>query len=519
MNETILLDGQRLTLEQIETAARGEASLSLNPEAKKRVERSAGIVSQLASSRERVYGVNTGFGAFASRRIKPTESAYLSHNLILSHSAGVGPPFPKDVVRAAMLIRANTLAHGYSGVRPEIIETILGMLQEQVTPYIPSRGSLGSSGDLAPLAHMAIVFSKGPGTEEDGPSGKAWHDGRLMSGSEAMEAAGLTRLRLAPKEGLALTNGATFSAALLALGCQDGECLLRTAEIAAGMALEALLGVSHAFDDRLHSARPHPGQMAVAARIRSLTAGSQFMDASGRIHDAYSLRCIPQIIGPAWEILDFARAVATREVNAATDNPLLFGKEAVSGGNFHGEPLGLAADYLKIALAEVGALSERRLFRLVTGHTNAGLPPMLVGRHEDAGLHSGMMMLQYTAASLVLENQTLAVPNSLQSLPTSAGQEDLNANSTTAGQNLARVQKNLRRIIALELLTAAKALDLRREQMPEARMGPGSAAAHRCIRGLVPFRAADYPMTDDVESVAKLVGERRIVEAVAEAMG
>jgi histidine ammonia-lyase len=326
-----------------------------------------------------------------------------------------------------------------------------------------------------------------------------------MSGAEAMQAATLARLVLGPKEGLALTNGATFAAALLALACVDVERLLHAVEIATAMALEAILGASAAFDERVHQARPHPGQRAVAARVRALTVGSTLLDRAGRVQDAYSLRCSPQIIGPAWEILDFVRGIARRELNSATDNPLLFGGQVLSGGNFHGEPLGLAADYLKIALSEVGAASERRGFRLLDGRSSAGLPPMLVARNQDAGLNSGLMMLQYSAASLCLENQSLAVPDTVRSLPTSAGQEDHNANATTAARHLADVVANLRHILAIELLINAQALDLRMESLPQARPGSGVAAAHALIREVVPFRREDHPLGPDIESVSALI--------------
>jgi histidine ammonia-lyase len=435
--DPIILDGHNLTLGHVEAAARRGAAAQLDPGAHRRVQASAEDLQRLAHSEEPIYGVNTGFGVFADRRIDASQAARLSRNLILSHAVAVGPAFPSDVVRAAMLIRANTLAHGHSGVRPQVINTLLAMLRHEVTPYVPSQGSLGSSGDLAPMAHLALVLSTGLDGSEAEPSGQAWHAGRLMAGSEAMAAAGIPRLALGPKEGLALTNGATFSTAILALACVDAQRLLRVAEIGSAMALEALLGLSSALDDRLHRARPHPGQVAVAQRLRSLTHGSTLLDSTDRVQDAYSLRCTPQVIGPAWDILAFTRKTVTCEMNAATDNPLVFGHEALSGGTFHGEPIGLAADYLKIALTEVGALAERRAFRLITGATNAGLPPMLVSQPEEAGLQSGLMMLQYTAASLALENQGLASPDSVRSLPTSAGQEDHNANATSAAPGTA----------------------------------------------------------------------------------
>jgi histidine ammonia-lyase len=446
--------------------------------------------------------VNTGFGVFANRRIDRADLADLSRNLILSHAVGAGEPFSEDVIRAAMLIRANTLALGVSGVRPEIVETLLAMLATRVTPWVPSQGSLGSSGDLAPLAHLALVMT----AESDSPQGgQAWLRGTLMPGARAMREAGLRPIRLGPKEGLALTNGATFAAALLGLGCIDARLFLEAAESAAALSAEALLARSSAWHPELHAARPHPGQSRVALRLRSLTSGGDLVDSGDSVQDAYSLRCIPQVVGPAWDILEFCGEVARREINSATDNPLLLSGSAVSGGNFHGEPVGLAADYLKIALAEVGALAERRVFRLLSSHTNAGLPGMLVARPEAAGLQSGYMMLQYTAASLVLENQGLAMPASVFSLPTSADQEDHNANATTAGRNLASMLANLRRIVAIELLTAAQALDLRLRSRPGSRAGKGTAAILDLVRSVAPFAEADDVSTPFVEQLEALV--------------
>ncbi len=518
MAHEIVLDGMHLSLEEVESVARGDAKITLGEDAFRRVERSSRMVKELSKSDVPVYGVNTGFGVFAVERIDPAQSASVSHNLLLSHSAGVGPPYPEDVVRAAILIRANTLARGHSGVRPAVVQTLLKMLEGHVTPCIPSKGSVGSSGDLAPLAHLSIVLAEDPNPGRASSSGFAWQGGELLSGEQAMSRAGIPRIQLGPKEGLALTNGATFSAALLALACCDAERALKAAEIAAAMSLEALLGSSKAFDERLHAARPHPGQIAVASRIRSLTKGSNLLDTSGLVQDAYSLRCIPQIIGPAWEILEFVKGIAFREINSATDNPLLFDSEAIAGGNFHGEAIGLAADYLKVALAEVGALSERRLYRLVSEHTNLGLPAMLVRHKKDAGLNSGLMMLQYSAASLVLENQSLATPNSLHSLPTSAGLEDLNANSTTAARTLNALLENLFWIVAMEFIAATQGLDLRLESLDGASMGRGTRAAHNLVREAVPLRDEDHPLAGDIETIAGLAKGSRIIQAVEQAL-
>jgi histidine ammonia-lyase len=517
--ETISIDGHSLTLDQIEAVARHNRSAELAPDTRTLVQDSAKKILNLANSEQALYGVNTGIGIFASQRIAPEEAIRLSRNLILSHLVGLGAPFAKDVVRATMLIRANTLAHGQSGVRPQIIDILLDMLAKDVTPYIPSQGSLGASGDLAPLAHLASVFSAPLEDDPEDYSGQAWYKDQLLSGAEAMAAVGLTRIRLGPKEGLAITNGATFSTALLALACIDAERVVRSAEIATALSLEALLGVSAAFDPRLHDARPYPGQVEVASRIRALTLESDLLDADERVQDAYSLRCVPQILGPVWDTLSFAKKIVAIEINSATDNPLIFGGQALSGGNFHGEPIGLAADYLKLALSKVGSLSERRIFRLTAEHTSGGLPPMLVAHPEKAGIYSGLMMLQYTAASLTLENQSLATPDTLHSIPTSAGQEDLNPNATTAARHLTEVIDNLWKIVAIELIVAAQALDLRLQSMPQAKPGVGTAAAHQYIRKFVPFRAIDKPFTEVIEALSKILCNGDLIKTVEKAVG
>lgn len=515
-HEVVLLDGHNLTLEQVESVSRHGVQVELSSTARSKVQESAETLQHLVASDTPVYGVNTGFGIFADRKIDHEQSLELSRNLILSHAVGTGPHFSEDIVRAAMLIRANTLARGHSGVRPLIIDTLLSLLNQRLIPIIPSQGSLGSSGDLAPLAHLALAISASPG-DQDAFDGEIWFQGERMSGSDAMSKARIKRPILGPKEGLALTNGATFSAALLSLACRDVRRLLLNAEIAAALSFEALLGVSGALDPRLHDVRPHPGQIAVAQRLRQLTNGSTLIDEEGRVQDAYSLRCTPQVIGPAWDTLRFVQETVSRELNAVTDNPLLFDDVALSGGNFHGEPIGLGADYLKIALHVVGALSERRVFRLISSDTNAGLPPMLVSKPEFAGLYSGMMMLQYTAASLTLENQALSFPDSIHSLPTSAGQEDFNSNSTTAGRHLLQIVSNLSRILAVELIAAAQALDLRLEQRPHAKPGTATAAVHERIRQTVPFSAKDSPMAEEIVTVARLILEGEFIRSAEEA--
>jgi len=511
----IIIDGNTLTLEQLEAVA-GGSPVALDAEARGRMLQSRAWVEEIVDSATPVYGINTGFGIFADRSIPPQATARLNRNLILSHAVGTGPVFPAEVVRAAMLIRANTLALGHSGARPEVVETLLEMLNRRVTPVIPSQGSLGSSGDLAPLSHLALVFTR---DEADLEEESGWADlgeapSQRLSGKEAMRRAGIERLVLGPKEGLAISNGATFSAALGALAVRRAQHLLDVAEVSLAMSLEAMLGASAAYDPRLHQARRHPGQIAVAERVRDLTEGSSLLDAAGRVQDAYSLRCAPQVQGAARDALEYAARVIENEINAATDNPLLFGPcHALSGGNFHGEPVGLALDFLAIAMAEVAAISERRIFRLTDAKLNAGLPPMLVDTPEDAGLNSGMMMPQYTAASLVLENATLAHPDSVHSLPTSAEQEDHNANSLTAARHAWQVLENTAHVLAIEVYCAGRALDLRLRQMPEARPGRGVAAAHARLRREVPYRPGDAWWGPEIERTRSLILQPEFLQA------
>jgi histidine ammonia-lyase len=501
----IQLDGNQLTIDQIASVARHGETVSLSTRALKRIQESRSWVDQMVMSETPVYGINTGFGIFSDRRISREDAALLSRNLILSHAVATGPELDKDVVRAAMLIRANTLAKGYSGIRPIVVETIIEMLNRGVTPMIPSQGSLGSSGDLAQLSHMALVFTT-YGGDLDEESGWAEFQGKRVSGKTAMERAGITRIILGAKEGLAVNNGATFSAAIAALSVYDAAILLGTASIALAMSLEALMGVLSAFDPRIHLVRNHLGQMAVAEQIRQLTQGSSLLGADGRIQDAYSLRCAPQVQGAAMDALVFIKDRIQREINAATDNPLIFGPgEAISGGNFHGEPIGMAMDFLSIALTEVASISERRTFRLTDGKLNADLPPMLVDTKEAAGLNSGMMMPQYTAASLVLESQTLASPDSVYSLPTSAEQEDHNANAMTAARHTAAIIQNTAHVLAIEIYCASRAMDLRLRQFPSAVMGVGVLAAHQKIREIVPYRPGDAWWGPEIEKVCEII--------------
>ena len=501
----IELDGHQLTIEQVAAVASGGEMVGLAEMGKRQIELSHQRLVKIIETGEPVYGINTGFGIFSDRKIPKDDMAKLSRNLILSHAVGTGPAFSEPVVRAAMLVRANTLTKGYSGVRLEIVQTILDLLNRNVTPVVPEQGSLGSSGDLCPLSHLALVFTTDD-ADREGESGQAIYNGKIMSGKAAMTAAGIDRIRLGAKEGLALNNGATFSAALAALNVIDAEHLLRTAEISLSMSLEAMLGCSSAFDPRLHEIRGHQGQIEVARNVLKIIRGSSLVDSGGKVQDAYSLRCAPQVQGAACETIAFVRKVIEREINAATDNPLIFDPGmAISGGNFHGEPIGMVMDFMGIALSEIAAISERRIFRLTDGKLNAGLPPMLVDRQEDAGLNSGLMMPQYTAASLVLENQTLASPDSVHSLPTSAEQEDHNANSMTAARHARKILENTRHVVAVELYSAARALDLRLRENPDGKMGVGTKKMYQKIRNEVAYQPGDTWWGPEIQKVKALI--------------
>lgn len=500
----IVLGKKLLTIEDLVRVARFYEPVELDEVASEKIYQSNQRLVRIIKSGKPVYGINTGFGIFADRQIKSEESEQLSRNLILSHAVGTGEPLKPEIVRAAMLVRANTLAQGYSGVRVEIVQTLLDMLNNGVTPIIPSQGSLGSSGDLCQLSHLALVFTTDQNDFEE-ESGQAIYQGKILTGKEAMNAAGIARIRLGAKEGLAINNGATFSAAIAALAVHEAEYLLGLSNKATALSLEALVGCSSAFDERIHKARGHAGQIETAATIRGLFKGSTLVDSQQRVQDAYSLRCAPQILGAALDTLSYAHSVVSTEINAATDNPLIFEDDVVlSGGNFHGEPVGMVMDFLGIAMSEAGAISERRTFRLTDGKLNQGLPPMLVDSFEAAGLNSGVMMPQYTAASLVLENQSLSTPDSVHSLPTSAEQEDHNANAMTAARHCLQIVENIQHILSVELFSAARAVDLRLRQQ-HGKLGTGTAVLYHKIRQCTPYQPGDALWGTEVDKIKQLV--------------
>jgi len=454
---------------------------------------SRAVIEDLVERGETVYGVTTGFGDLANVRIEPEQVAELQRNLVRSHTAGVGDPLPADVVRAMLVLRANALAVGLSGVRPALAELLCAMLNESVHPVIPSRGSVGASGDLAPLAHLAAVLI-GEG-EADTPTGP-------MSGADALSAAGLSPIELGAKEGLALLNGTQLMAGIAALVHHDGERLAASADVIGAMSLEAMEGTGAAFDEALIGARPHPGQVAAAAHLRELLVGSQIgashAGSPHRLQDAYSLRCMPQVHGAVRDALDQLGRVLAVEINAATDNPLVFADgRVISGGNFHGEPLALVIDYAKIALAELASISERRTARLVDAHLS-GLPAFL---SEAPGVQSGLMIVQYTAAALVNEMQTLAHPASVDTIPTSAAQEDHVSMGATGALHLREVLEKAETVLAIEALCAAQGLDFRAPMRP----GAGIARAHARLREGVPHLAEDRSPAPDIAAAVDLL--------------
>lgn len=496
-----------ISIAEVVNVARNMETVQLSSEVLERIQVSFERKELIASTGQPTYGINTGFGIFANQRIDTKDIERLNRNLVISHAVGVGHPLDDEVVRATMLIRAVTLSKGYSGVNPKIIQTLLEMLNKRVTPVIPNQGSLGSSGDLCPLSHLALVLSRDD-KDLDVESGEARFNGQCYTGKKAMAEAGIERVILGPKDGLAINNGATFSAAIAALSVFDAFHLLDIAEKAGAMSLEALLGCSDAFDARIHQARNQVGQIYTAKVIRDLVEQSTLIDSTDRVQDAYSLRCIPQVHGPVRDTVEFVKAIVEREINAVTDNPLIFdSSKALSGGNFHGEPVALAMDYLGIALCELGAISERRTFRLTDQKLSEGLPAMLM--QNDAGLNSGLMLPQYAAASLVLENQALATPDSVRSLPTSANQEDHNSNSMTAARHVREIIENLSQILSIELLTASQALSLRITS-GEGKPGLGTGKVYDKIREVVPFHKNDTIWGTEIRKINHMIKEHRI---------
>ncbi|MGI6345098.1 MAG: histidine ammonia-lyase [Bacillota bacterium] len=498
---TIYLDGESLTLEQVALVARNAVRVVLTDEARQKLARSRQLVEDMVNREAVVYGITTGFGMFSDTYIDREQTAQLQQNLIFSHACGVGEHLPLEVVRAAMLLRANSLAKGYSGVRQETVELLLELINREITPRVPAQGSLGASGDLAPLSHIALVLLG---------EGEAYYDGEVLPGGEALRRAGLAPLRLSSKEGLALINGTQVMLALLSLAVIDAQRLQQSALVTASLTAQALRGITAAYDARVSQVRPHPGQVLVAQGMRRLLDGSQLTTAPGelRVQDAYALRCIPQVHGAIYNAWRHVREVVETEINSTTDNPLVFAAEGdtISAGNFHGEPLALPADYLSIALAELANIAERRVERLVNPQLS-GLPAFLT---EHGGLNSGFMIAQYTAASLVSENKVLAHPASVDSIPSSANQEDHVSMGTIGARKLRRVAANTENVLAIEYLAAAQAVDL----LDRKGLSPLTEPAYQLLRERVAMMREDRILYPDIQQAAALIRSGQLLNAV-----
>lgn len=527
MSSQISIDGESLTFEQVVSVAYGKPGnphVALSNSAKTNITRCADAVQTLLDRSEIAYGITTGFGAFKDKIISREEVETLQRNVVLSHAVGVGKPFDTPTVRAIMLIRANTLARGFSGIRLETLELILEFLNRGVHPQIPEKGSLGASGDLAPLAHFACVLIG---------EGEAEFEGETLRGVEALNRAKLSPVTLAAKEGLALTNGTTVMTALGLLETWKARRMAEIADIAGCLSLEALNGTVSAFDERIHALRPHPRQIECAANLRNILSGSEFVRDfdPANVQDAYTLRCMPQVHGACRDAVLYAEWLLKLELNSVTDNPLIFVSresgvesleqeeltqdsilrtqdriEVISGGNFHGEPLALAFDYLTIALAELANIAERRIMRLTDEASNAHiLPPFLT---EHGGLNSGFMIVQYTAAALCTENKVLAHPASVDTIPSSANVEDHVSMGLTAGLKLRQVGENFATVLALELLCAAQAVDLRKKVLgKDKKLGNGTAPMYTAIRKRIPFIEADEYMKPHIDAAIAIVGK------------
>lgn len=500
--------GEPLSAADVVAVAAG-ASVSFGREARARVSASRAVIDDAVASGDTIYGVTTGFGSLAHTRVDPAQASTLQHGIVRSHATAVGAPLPREEARAMLLLRAHVLALGHSGVRPELIDLMVSMLNEDVIPAVPQQGSLGASGDLAPLANLALPLI--------GHGEILSASGGVEPAAGALELASLEPLTLDAKEGLALVNGTQGMLAIGIIATERAARLARTADVVAAMTIEASLGTDRPFDERLQALRPHPGQSASASNLRRLLAGSPILashrDSEHLVQDAYSLRCAPQVHGATRDALAYAREVLRIEANSVSDNPIVLSDgEVISGGNFHGQPVAVALDAVAMALVSLGSISERRLYRLLDEHHSNGLPPFLV---HGSGLNSGFMLVQYTAASLVSECKTLAHPASVDSIPSSAGQEDHVSMGMTSARHAREVVANVETVIALEALGAAQALDFRAPLEP----GPATRAVHAAIRQRVPFFEADREFGPDIADALSLVHEGDLVAAAEAAIG
>lgn len=522
-----VLLGKPLALQDLEDVALRGREVALCPEARARIDRARAAVDRVADAGDEaapVYGINTGFGALSETRILANDIRDLQRNLIRSHSTGVGPDLPIADVRGMMLLRAQVLALGHSGVRASLVEQLIAMLNKGVHPRVPSQGSVGASGDLAPLAHLALVMI-GEGEASIEASVRLTQDPRggyrpvYLPGDEALRMSGIEPVTLEAKEGLSLINGTQYMASLGTLALLEAERLCAVADMAGAMSLEALMGSSRPFDPRLHDIRPHPGQAAVATNLRALLADSEIMESHkhcGKVQDAYSLRCMPQVHGATRDALAWVRSVLEREVNSVTDNPSVFvtdaGMDLISGGNFHGQPLALALDLAAMAVAELGNISERRVEQLVNPSLSSGLTPFLAA---GSGLHSGFMIAQVASASLVSENKVLCHPASVDSIPSSAGKEDHVSMGSVSAKKLVQVVANVRRALSIEIMVAAAGVDQRGPHKPSR----GVQAVQSAVREWVAPMVADRALYKDIEAIESLLRGGSLLAAAEGAVG
>lgn len=497
MSDLVELTGDDLTVENVVNVSRNGHKVILADSAVKRINKSHASLMNIADGGKTVYGVNTGFGSFKDKVLARTTLQKLSRNIILSHACGTDEYLPKDVVRAALLIRANSFATGKSGVSIELVQILIDLLNKNITPLVPKLGSLAACGDLCLLSHVGLIITV-PNTTEDHSTFDNWkvmtENGDVKPAYVALAENGIKQIYLGPKEGLALTNGSTFTAGLTALNLYDSETIMNASIVSLTLSLEALMGVPNAFDERIHDARKIPGSIRVAELVRCLTSGSTFVKESNRLQDPYTIRCAPQVLGPVMDVFQNIRTVLTRELNASTDNPLVFENDVVSGGNFHGEVLGIASDTLKNTLCSLGGISERRLARLVDASLSNGLPSMLVT--ENPGLNSGMMITQYTAASLVLSCQTLASPDTIKSLPTSENQEDYNSNAWNSSLFCRDIVSRTLGAITWEIYNATRAIQIRflDEKTKDLKLGNGTDKLYRLFNEMSLFVPNDHDM-------------------------
>ncbi|HQC70620.1 MAG TPA: histidine ammonia-lyase [Sedimentibacter sp.] len=498
--DKVIITGNDLTLDEVVAVCRNYKKVELSDFAVERILKSRKVVDDFVENEDVVYGITTGFGKFSDVTISKEESKTLQKNLIISHSVGAGKPFDSEVVRGIILLRINNLAKGYSGARLETIQTMIEMLNRKVHPIIPEKGSLGASGDLAPLSHMVLPMIG---------LGQAEYEGEIMAGEEAMEKAGIPVIELTAKEGLALINGTQVMTALAALTVYDSLNIIKTADIAAALSFEAQNGIINALDQRLHDIRPHKGQIDTARVLTELLTGSKMTTKQGeiRVQDAYSLRCVPQVHGASKDAINYVKEKIEIEINSVTDNPIIFPEtnEGISGGNFHGQPMALSLDFLGIALSELANISERRIERLVNP-TLSGLPAFLV---EHGGLNSGFMIVQYSAAALVSENKILAHPASVDSIPSSANQEDHVSMGTIAARKAKEIMENVRRVLAMEIMCACQGIDLRGNKG----LGAGTKPVYDEVRKVVPMLKEDRPIYDDINKCEELIKNGTITKA------